>query len=188
MNRGFGRLNQHSKSAVFFIQLKNSCVFEYESIALKIMKTLSESSYDPVTLDPKSVIISIKPEYAIKIIEGQKTIELRRRFPLDNIIGGIAMIYASSPIQQIIGYTIIKDVKKLPLSDMWFICQDKACITKEFFNAYFKDLKEGFAIFLSHPVRLENPVNAKQLEKKYSIAIPQSFRYVSNEILKAVEA
>jgi predicted transcriptional regulator len=36
-------------------------------------------------LESKNVIISIKPEYGVNIIEGQKTIELRRKFPIEDV-------------------------------------------------------------------------------------------------------
>ena len=42
----------------------------------------------------KNVLLSIKPKFALEIIEGKKTIELRRKFPVDKVIGGVAVIYA----------------------------------------------------------------------------------------------
>lgn len=71
---------------------------------------------------PKNVIISIKPEYALKIISGEKTIEPRRKFPTDDIEDGIALIYASSPIQEIIGYAVIAKVKRLSINQLWKAC------------------------------------------------------------------
>lgn len=139
-------------------------------------------------LEPKNVIISIKPEYAVKIIEGIKTIELRRRFPTEDVKGGIAIIYASSPTKKIIGYAVIADVQKLPVGKMWEIYSKKACVTKKFFNSYFKGLEEGFAISLIKPVKMLSPLDVRELEEKFSISAPQSYRYASAQILEAVEA
>lgn len=138
--------------------------------------------------EPKSVIISIKPEYAVKIIEGEKTIELRRKFPTEEVKGGTAIIYASSPIKQIIGYAIIQDVQKLPISKMWKTYNKNACVTKNFFNSYFNGLDEGFAISLIQPVKILLPLDMKELERKFGISAPQSYRYASDQILEAVEA
>lgn len=139
-------------------------------------------------MKPRNIIISIKPEYALKIIEGEKTIELRRKFPTKDIKGGIAIIYASSPVQKIIGYAVIEDVKKLSISLIWSEYNKQACVTKQFFNAYFKGLEEGFAIKLSQPIRLVEPIDIKQLKGKHSLSAPQSYRYVPAKILEVVEA
>ncbi len=134
----------------------------------------------------RSLVISIKPEYAFKIIGGIKTIELRKKFPTDNIKGGMAIIYASSPTQEIIGYATIQEVQKLPVATIWDEFNKQSCVTKKFFNAYFKGNTEGFAISLSQPVKLEKPISIKDLEKKCSFSPPQSYLYASDQILKAI--
>ncbi len=69
----------------------------------------------------KNVLLSIKPKFALEIIEGKKTIELRRKFPVDKVIGGVAVIYASRPLQKIIGYAHIENVLFFSLDKIW--CQ-----------------------------------------------------------------
>lgn len=136
--------------------------------------------------DPRNFIISIKPNYALKIIDGVKTVELRRRFPVDNIKGGKVIVYASSPIREIIGYAIIEGVEKLPIAKLWKKYNEEACVEKEFFYTYFEGVEEGYAVSLSHPVKLQIPINVKSLEKKYKISAPQSYCYASEKILKAI--
>jgi predicted transcriptional regulator len=48
-------------------------------------------------------VLSIKPEYATKIVEGLKKVELRRRFPYGTVTGARLYIYATVPIQAVIG-------------------------------------------------------------------------------------
>ncbi|HCR70937.1 MAG TPA: hypothetical protein DIW23_05805 [Anaerolineae bacterium] len=136
--------------------------------------------------EPKNFIISIKPNYALKIIDGVKTVELRRRFPVDNIKGGKVIVYASSPIKEIIGYAIIESVEKLSVAKLWRKYNKEACVEKDFFNTYFEGVEEGYAVSLSHPVKLELPIDVKSLEKKYKISAPQSYCYASAKILKAI--
>lgn len=138
-------------------------------------------------LESRNVIISIKPEFALRIIEGEKTIELRRRFPTNEVKGGIAIIYASSPIQKIIGYVVISEVEKLPVSQIWDIYSKEMCVKKRFFKEYFKGLTEGFAIKLSKPVKLTRPFDIKQLKATYKFSAPQSYRYAPAKILEALE-
>lgn len=135
---------------------------------------------------PKNVIISIRPEYALKIIAGEKTIELRRRFPVESVTGGTALIYASSPIKEIIGYTVIQEVQKLSIDDLWDSCHEQACVSKEFFYEYFDGVSEGYALILQQPVRLNKPVEMKRLKEEFLLSVPQSFRYAPDSVMDCV--
>ena len=137
---------------------------------------------------PKNVIISIRPEYALKIISGEKTIELRRRFPTEGIVGGIALIYASSPIKEIIGYTVIQNVRKLPIDTLWKTCSKQACVSKEFFYDYFSGVSDGYALDLEQPVKLVKPLDIKRLQEEFLLSAPQSFRYAPDSVLNCVSA
>ena len=150
---------------------------------------MSQTQYElSEVMEPRNLIISIKPEYAFQIVEGKKTVELRRRFPTENVKGGIAIIYASSPTQKIVGYAYIEDVKKLSISSIWKKFSKRACVTKPFFDSYFSGLDEGFAISLSKPVKLKIPVDVRKLEEGYSFSPPQSYCYAPDRILEAVDA
>jgi len=137
---------------------------------------------------PKNVIISIKPEYALKIISGEKTIELRRKFPTEDVEGGIALIYATSPIQQIIGYTIITKVKRLSIHRLWKTCSKRACVSKEFFHSYFDGLDQGFALEMSEPIKLKQPIDIRRMEEEFLVSAPQSFRYAPDKVLDCIAA
>lgn len=136
---------------------------------------------------PKNVILSIKPEYAMAIIAGKKTVELRRKFPDSDITGGVVVIYASSPMKQIIGYAHIKGVERLTVSQIWRRFNKQACVSKDFFDLYFEDREEGYAIALEDPVELDTPLPLDMLASEYSFSVPQSFCYASPSILRALE-
>ena len=138
-------------------------------------------------MKPRNLIISIKPQYALQIVEGIKTIELRRKFPTENIRGGVAIIYASSPVCKIVGYVRIEDVSNLSTAKMWQQFGKAACVTKTFFNSYFDGVESGFAIALSRPVKLKTPLDIKELEEEQIFSPPQSYRYASESLLQAVE-
>jgi predicted transcriptional regulator len=71
----------------------------------------------------KTILLSIKPEYANKILLGTKKYEYRTRVPKSQISG--IFIYSTSPVKKIIGYVKVIGITMLPLDDLW----DK---TKEF--------------------------------------------------------
>src|ERR1700730_15537250 len=112
----------------------------------------------------RDVLVSIRPFYASKILDGHKSVELRRRFPEFNSVGATALIYSSSPVSAVVGCARIKEVRKLPISEIWRRHGVAACISKDDFDAYFADGKHGFAIVLGSIKRLEKEVKAVDLE------------------------
>ena len=67
----------------------------------------------------RDVIFSIKPKYADQIMEGIKTVELRRRFTNEAPIGARAFIYSSAPAKAMVGYATIADVRLLRIDEIW---------------------------------------------------------------------
>ena len=57
----------------------------------------------------KYLFISVKPEFADKIVRREKSIELRKIKPHVNP-GDYIIIYASSPVKSVVGFGIIKNI------------------------------------------------------------------------------
>jgi predicted transcriptional regulator len=130
-------------------------------------------------------ILSIKPEYATKIVEGLKTVELRRRFPYGTVTGAVLYVYATVPIQALIGYATIRDVVKLPTEDIWAEYNKVAYITRSDFDDYYAGSNAGFVIRLKNPVRLQRPITLTELKTNLDFTPPQSFTY-ADEALKSL--
>ena len=73
-----------------------------------------EDLMDAIFEIKRDVLMSIRPQYASKILDGRKTVELRRKFPEVGAIGATVLIYSSSPVKAIVGTARIKKVAKLP--------------------------------------------------------------------------
>lgn len=129
----------------------------------------------------RDVLLSIRPEFASKILGGEKTVELRRRFPTAAVIGARAIIYSSSPVQAIVGHARIENVLELPVKQIWHEYGKHACISKFRFNQYFEGVQIGFAIFLGDVVQFQNAIEAQTLKDEYDFLPPQSFRYLNDE-------
>jgi predicted transcriptional regulator len=132
---------------------------------------------------PKTVLFSIKPVYADKILEGLKTVELRRRFPEAGMAGSTAVIYCTSPVQAIVGLAQIKNVHKLPLARLWRAHGREACIAKDDFNEYFSGQAHGFAIILAGAKTFKSRLTVNDLAAHYGIVPPQSYRYLAEELV-----
>lgn len=129
----------------------------------------------------RDVLLSIRPEFASKILTGEKTVELRRRFPTEAVTGATAIIYSSSPVQAIVGYARIDDVLALTVKQIWQRYGKSACISKKRFDAYFEGLDRGFAIILGDVIEFENSIKAEELREDFDFIPPQSFRYLNDE-------
>ena len=105
-----------------------------------------------------SIIVSIHPQHARNILAGRKTVELRRRFPEETVVGGLLLIYSSKPDQAILGVAWIEAVQKLAVKTLWARHEQKACLTKNAFFDYFAGRSQGFGVILGPVVHLTSPI------------------------------
>lgn len=121
------------------------------------------------------VLLSIKPEFAEMIFNGTKMYEFRRTVFKNQDVKTI-VVYASSPVQRVIGeFEIDHIVSDAPI-DLWEKTKHQAGINKDFFFKYFIDKQLGFAIKVKNAKLYKHP---KNLKEDYNMLPPQSFAYLS---------
>lgn len=125
----------------------------------------------------KEVLLSVKPQYANLLVDGVKTVELRRKFPTDLVEGTRCVIYSTSPVQRVIGECKIHTVKKLPINELWRDTADKAMIPWADFSNYFGDLEHGYAVHVYGYIRYSDPLTL-QVAAGPDAKPPQSYRYL----------
>jgi predicted transcriptional regulator/DNA-binding XRE family transcriptional regulator len=135
----------------------------------------------------RDVILSVRPQYSNKIIQGVKTIELRRRFPLVTPQGTTVYIYSASPVRAMIGSAKIVEVIKLPVPDIWRRFGKLAHIDRRHFNEYFDGANEGFAIRLTQARPFTRQLELTELRNRFGFEPPQSFIYANYHLGKALE-
>lgn len=119
------------------------------------------------------VVLSIKPEFAFKIFEGTKKFEFRKAiFKNENI--KTVIVYASSPVQKVIGEFEIEKIINKDLDTLWGITQIYSGISEDYFYQYFADKQQGFAIQIKKPKKYRTP---KCLWGDFNLLPPQSFAY-----------
>ena len=134
----------------------------------------------------RDVVLSIRPQYTDKIMEGKKTIELRRRFPVSAPRGTIAFIYSTSPVRAMVGRAEIDDVVKLPVDQIWRQFGKSAFIKRSEFNAYFYGVDEGFALQFKNPLPFPRALSLSELRDRFGFEPPQSFLYATPILRKAL--
>ena len=126
-----------------------------------------------------NVILSIRPTFCQSIFEGKKVYEYRKRV-FKHIDIDKVYIYATKPICRIVGYFTIDEVIEDKKSYMWEKTHKDGGISKEFFDAYFKNCDIAHAIKIGEVVKLDNPIDPKEVIKNFTA--PQNYRYVDYDI------
>jgi predicted transcriptional regulator/DNA-binding XRE family transcriptional regulator len=129
-------------------------------------------------LRSRDVILSIRPVHAEKILDGSKTVELRRRFTGGVRPGTIALIYSTSPRSALTGSARIKEVQRLAVPELWERHCSAACLQKREFEDYFSGLASGYAIVLTSAQPLIRPLGLPELRQRFGFEAPQSYQYV----------
>ncbi len=121
------------------------------------------------------VLLSIKPEYAEKILSGEKKYEFRRTLFKNSSISKV-IIYASSPIKKVIGEFDIDKLLTLDIDDLWIKTQKHSGIEKDFYYEYFEGKDIAHAIKVKSTKRYRK---AKELSSFNIVRPPQSFMYLA---------
>jgi predicted transcriptional regulator len=134
-----------------------------------------------VDLFPKDFLVSIKPEYVNAIVDGRKTVELRKKFPEDVANGSRAYIYSSSPVQAVVAVASLERVDRLPLEELWEFHGRSSCIDRATFDEYFGRETHGCGILLGSVRPLASPIERRRLHDLLGVIPPQSFMYLPSE-------
>ena len=108
-------------------------------------------------------IFSIRPYFADAILDGSKTVELRKVAPKRPIER--AWIYATAPVMRIVGHFQPGKIRDATYEDR------KHALISEL------DAEEYSAIEILEPVALQHPINPRNLGLGYLWQSPQSWRY-----------
>lgn len=121
------------------------------------------------------VLLSIKPEFADLILNGEKQYEFRRVIFKSDLVKKI-IVYASSPISMVIGEFEVENVLSLDTSKLWKLTKHNAGIDKAYYDDYFFGKEIGHAIKIKKPKRYKTHIDISNFNIKQA---PQSFAYIT---------
>ena len=143
--------------------------------------------FDDVAFRPhRDVVLSIRPKYTSRILAGEKTVELRRRFPVSAPKGTTAYIYSTSPERAMVGLAEIASVRKLELEEIWRRYAGAAYIERAEFDSYFEGLDQGLALEFENVRPFETPLSLFELRERFGFKPPQSFLYAKRDFRRAL--
>lgn len=118
-------------------------------------------------------LLSIKPEFAYKIFDGTKKYEFRKSIFKKDV--SRIVVYASYPVKQVIGEFQIEEILNDNVDKIWQKTAPYSGITEEFYQLYFENKKNAYAIKVGKTTRYEHP---KKLSDYNILVAPQSFMYI----------
>lgn len=124
----------------------------------------------------KVVLLSIKPKYADLILKGSKCVEFRRSWAAKEV--GLLVLYASAPIQKIVGVVEVDQILVDSKTALWEICKERGgSLTREELRNYFAGKSKGFAVLLGRSFKPRDQVEPSKIIDDF--VAPQSFRYLN---------
>jgi predicted transcriptional regulator len=131
------------------------------------------------------LIISVKPEYARKILKGEKTIELRKCAPKKVGKDGYILIYVTAPIKELWGVYKIQNIIKENPNTLWENFGKQTGITKQEYNDYYKENKNAFGLQLKEVKNLfKHSIKLNSLKNLIpGFMPPQTYSYIDKNII-----
>jgi type I restriction enzyme S subunit len=107
-----------------------------------------------------NVLLSVKPEFAEKILTGEKRYEFRKTTFRDPDNVDTVFLYASSPEQEIVGSFSFDDITQADPEELWDRYGAESGIEqKSRFMDYFKGTTTGYAIAVDETMRFASPID-----------------------------
>lgn len=120
------------------------------------------------------VLLSIKPQFADKILNGDKKYEFRRMLYKSPNVEKI-IIYATAPVMKVIGEFDVAEVHSMDIDALWEMTMEYSGIEKQFYDSYFEGKDTGHAIEVKRAKRYSAPKALIDFNISHP---PQSFVYV----------
>jgi predicted transcriptional regulator len=120
------------------------------------------------------ILMSIKPEFAQKILTGEKTVEFRRKFNKD-LQFAIVYIYESAPTKMVVGYFVVGGIYRNPPDKAYHSFGGRGCISEERFMQYCNGLDYMYTITILNYKKFDNPI---PLSGFGLLRPPQNYQFV----------
>lgn len=124
----------------------------------------------------KALLLSIKPEYVEKILQGGKKFEYRKRLAKEDV--SYIYVYSTAPSMKVVASVHIEGRLSDSPTALWEKTKAAAGISRAKFRDYFRGCKTAYAYKLGKVEVFESPKNLSD----FGVAVaPQSFVYIKIE-------
>ena len=120
-----------------------------------------------------TILLSIKPEYVSRILEGSKMFEFRRSVAKRKV--GRILIYSTAPVKKVVALVEVTGVLQDSPQRLWQQTHAGAGISRAKFMDYFAGRTVAYAYQLGPLRRFKEP---RTLAEYGIVSAPQSFVYI----------
>lgn len=135
------------------------------------------------TATGRVALFSIKPQYAAAILDGSKEVEFRRTSLASDV--SHVVIYATSPVQKVIGTFEVAGVESAVPDELWDSYSAVGGIARDDYTKYFAGTDTGYAIKVRSPRLLNTPLRLNDLSP--GLRPPQSYQYLQGDALAKMQ-
>ena len=118
-------------------------------------------------------LMSIKPQYADLILEGKKTVEIRKS-RINACVGDTIAIYATKPKGHIVGYFSVEKVMWAETDMLWKAKGHCTCLSYDEYMKY----ADGKSSMCGIAISSVTPVDGMPMEQM-RMHVPQSYRRIT---------
>lgn len=124
----------------------------------------------------KALLLSIKPEYVDKILQGTKKFEYRKRLAKKDV--SVIYIYRTAPSMKVVASVQVVGHLSASPTRLWDKTKSAAGISRAKYREYFKDCKTAYAYELGAVNVFEKEMDLSEFGIRTA---PQSFAYIEVE-------
>lgn len=126
----------------------------------------------------ETLLISVRPTFVRRILDGTKTVELRRVRP-QIASGQTVLIYSSSPTMALLASAVVERFDEASPQSLWSKVEGAAGVSRAEYDAYFRDAHRAVGIWLSQVAELRRPIHLQELRERWPwFRPPQSYCFV----------
>ena len=124
------------------------------------------------------MFISIKPKYLELILEGSKTIELRKCKP-SSFFDSYIILYATNPEKKVVGICELVEIIETTPEEMWISHSDQLGINKNEFFTYYSGSNTAIGLKIKNVIRIDKYLSLETIKNiEPSFSPPQTYKYI----------
>lgn len=132
---------------------------------------------------PEVVLLSVQSPHVERILDGTKTVELRRR-PLNLVPGTVVLLYAARARRELVGASVSGEVDRGTPDELWRRHRSASGLTRGEYDRYFEGASVGYALSLAGVRDLPAPIPLDELRRRWPrFTAPQTHRRVTTDEL-----
>jgi predicted transcriptional regulator len=138
-----------------------------------------------MTADPV-VLLSVRPRFAAALLDGSKTVELRRR-RARLAPGTMCLLYESSPTCALVGAFRVARTDTATPDQLWARHAAAMGLTRDEYDSYLEGADQPCAIVVDAAVSFPQPVRLTELRRRQRhFVTPQSYRFLRDRELPSL--